>query len=546
MLRLTTFGGIQLRDEGEPHVGGASQRRRLAILTVVAAGGSQPVSRDKLVGLLWPETDAERARHALRQALHAIQQAVGQDTLFVGTSALQLDPAVITTDVQDLEAAADAGEHQRVVALYKGPFLDGFFVSDAPAFEHWVDAQRTRYAALYTAALEALAGEADARGDRAGAVAWWRRLAAEQPVSARYALRLMRALADAGDRTGAIQFAAVHQAVVRQELGIDPDPGVAELATSLRAGETGAPSVVREGAQVAAGLRADSARARARERQLAWLDRTLGSRYDVDVGAAAARSGAVVGYQAFDRARRVPVEIHLLDAGVAAVADVDVLRARLDRIAAIGDPHVARLYEHGQADGIVFYVVARPDGASLRDRIAREHQLPIADALSVARDVAAALESAHERDVMHGDLRPKYVWLTAAGAVVSGLGIVEAIMSATAHERTSTTLRLGSPAYQSPELLIGDPRFDARSDIYSFGCIVYEMLAGEVPYASASPTHMVSAKFSAPFPSLRARRESVSPALEAIVQRCIARSPSDRYRDARELRDALDALPADR
>jgi serine/threonine-protein kinase len=132
--------------------------------------------------------------------------------------------------------------------------------------------------------------------------------------------------------------------------------------------------------------------------------------------------------------------------------------------------------------------------------------------------------------------------VTPGGCLVSGLGIAEAIARATTHDRTSTTIRLGSPAYQSPEQLTGEPRLDARADVYSFGCMLYEMLAGEVPYASASPTHLVGAKLTAPLPSLRARRESVSEALEAVVQRCLARAPSDRYRHAGELREALESI----
>ena len=103
---------------------------------------------------------------------------------------------------------------------------------------------------------------------------------------------------------------------------------------------------------------------------------------------------------------------------------------------------------------------------------------------------------------------------------------------------------MGSPAYQSPEQITGGPSVDARSDVYSVGCMLHEMLAGEVPYASPNPITLVTAKFTAPLPSLRARRESVTPELEAIVQRCLARTPSDRFPDARQLFEALTALDA--
>src|SRR5688572_20261189 len=132
MLRLTTFGEVVLREDGSPHAGAGSLRRRLALLVLVAAAGRGTVSRDKLLGYLWAESDAERARHALRQSLHALQRSLGTDALFLGTDALQLNPAVISSDLQDVDDAVAAGAHERVIALCKGPFLDGFYVGDAP------------------------------------------------------------------------------------------------------------------------------------------------------------------------------------------------------------------------------------------------------------------------------------------------------------------------------------------------------------------------------------------------------------------------------
>jgi DNA-binding SARP family transcriptional activator len=536
LLRLTTFGGVQLRRDGEPHTGAASQRRRLALLVLIASAGSRAVSRDKLLGYLWPETDGERARHALRQALHALQHALDADALFLGTNALELNPAVITADVVEFQDAAAAGAHARVAALYRGPFLDGFFVSDAAPFEQWASARRAEFARLHTASLEALAEECGVRGDRTGAIDWWRRLAAEQPVSARYALGLMRALAAAGDRTGAIQFAGVHAAVVRQELGAEPDPAVADLAARLRAGEVAAGGP-RSGMPTGPVPRVNDAR-------LAWLETALGSRYDIDtrVGSGVAASNA--GHPAFDRARGVAVEIHVIGSALQLVTDVDVLREQFDRVVALDDPHVLPMYEHGVALGIVYFVVGRAPGASLRDRLARDRQLPVDESIAIARDVAAALACAEAGGVTHGDLRPRHVYLTPGGAVVGGFGVDDALRRATTRERTSATIRVGSPAYQSPEQITSDPRVDGRADIYSLGCMLYEMLAGEVPYASPNPMRMVSAKLTAPPPGLCAQRESVSAELEGVVHRCLARAPSDRYATARDLASALSEATA--
>lgn len=539
VLRLTTFGGIVLRQDGGPHAGAASQRRRLALLAITAAAAGRPVSREKLLAFLWPESDTERARHALSQSLHAIQRALDVEGLFVGTDSVHLEPALITSDVQDVEEAAEQGAHQRVVGLMKGPFLDGFHINDAPEFERWVEAQRMRFAGQFVASLEALAVEASARADHGASAAWWRRLTAEQPTNARYVAGLMKALADAGDRVGALLQASVYEAAVRDEWDSEPDPIVTTLAEQLRGAreaDTGQP--VSAGAAAAAAT-LSAARERAQDRQRAWLDRALGDRYVIEAGIPS--RGAIVGYQAYDRKRQIRVELQLLDPGLSALADVDALMARLDRIATLREPHLIPMYEYGSVDGIVFFTVARPDGESLQMRLRRERQLPLRDSLATASDIAAGLAHAHDAGVLHADLRPKHVFLVGGSAVVAGIGIAEALMTATTKNRTSSPLRMGSPDYQSPEQLLGEP-LDARSDVYSLGCIMYEMLAGEVPFASQARGVMVSGRLTSAVPSLAARRDTVSAELSALVARCLARSASDRYRTAGEVAAALRAM----
>jgi len=543
LLRLTTFGGIVLRQDGDPHLGAASQRRRLALIAIIAAAAGRPVSREKLLGYFWPESDAEHARHALRQSLHAIQRALETDSLFLGTDALQLNPALISSDVQDVEEAVEAGAHQRVVGLIKGPFLDGFFANDAPELERWVDAQRVRYANYFIASLEALAVEASARGDHAMAVAWWRRLTAEQPTSSRYVLGLIRSLADTGDRTGALLQASGYEALVREQLDVEPDSAVAELAARLRANVANDPARERTPGAAAAAATLATVRDRARDRQREWLERTLGERLVVEAGIPS--RGAIVAYHAYDRERRLPVEIRLIDPAVSALADVDLLMARLDRIVALRDPHLSPMYEYGNSDGVIYFTVARPLGESLRDMLAREHQLPVRDAVIIAADVAAGLAPAHDAGVLHGDLRPKYVFVSDGRAVVTDVGIVDALSAAT-RNRTSTALRIGSPGYQSPEQLVGDLGLDERSDVYSLGCMLYEMLAGEVPFASQSPSTMVSGRLTSAVPSISSRRDTVTDALSAVVARCLARAPSDRYRSAREVGAALRQIAGER
>lgn len=244
MLRLRTLGGVGLLDGERPLEGAVTQRRRLAVLAVLAVAGRSGTSRDRLLALLWPASDEERARHSLRQWLFLLRRDLHVEDLVLGTTELRLNPERIGSDVEDFEGAVAAGDHERAVALYQGPFLDDFHLPDTVEFAHWVDGQRARLAALFARALERAAEERMAAGSPAGAVDAWRRLAAQDPCDSRIALQLMEALDRAGDRAGAIAHARIHERLVREEMEADPDPAVHALAERLRtAPPAAAPSV---------------------------------------------------------------------------------------------------------------------------------------------------------------------------------------------------------------------------------------------------------------------------------------------------------------
>ncbi len=236
-LRLRTFGTVSIEADGGLLSGRCTQRRRLALLALLAAARDRGVSRDKLLAYLWPERDTEHGRHALSQALYAIRQELGDTAVTAGLDDLRLDPAVVASDIAEFELALAAGRHEDAVGLYTGPFLDGFFVPDAPEFERWAESERQRLAAAHAAALESLARAATARGDHAGAVVRWRRRAADDPLDPRIALHLMRAMADDGDRAAAIRHARVHAALLRQEFEVGPNVAVQTFADELRAAD---------------------------------------------------------------------------------------------------------------------------------------------------------------------------------------------------------------------------------------------------------------------------------------------------------------------
>lgn len=234
MLRLRTFGGLSLTRGEQNLTGAATQRRRLAILVLLAAAGDAGLSRDKLLAYLWPESDAARARHVLNQLLYAQRRQAGADALFLGQKTLRLNPKVISSDLGDFEEAVAGGAPAAAVELYRGPFLDGFFLKDAPEFEQWVESQRARLARRCLASLRGLAEAAAAAGMPEDTIGWWRRAAELDPLDTTIALELVRALAAAGDRTGALRHARRHAEHLRSELAVAPDPRLTDLVAELK------------------------------------------------------------------------------------------------------------------------------------------------------------------------------------------------------------------------------------------------------------------------------------------------------------------------
>ena len=235
MLHLKTFSGLSVSVDDAPVVGAAQQRKTLALLALLAAAGRAGVSRDKLVAYLWPDANAEHARGLLKQACYALRRDLQQPDLLLGTTQLVLNPAIIASDVQGFEDALERRDDAAAVELYTGPFLDGFYLSGAEEFERWLEAERGRLRQRAAQALERLATAAAAGGEHTDAAAWWRRLAALDPLNSRVALGLMQALAAAGDRAGALQAARVHESLLREDLGVALDPAVVALTERLRA-----------------------------------------------------------------------------------------------------------------------------------------------------------------------------------------------------------------------------------------------------------------------------------------------------------------------
>jgi DNA-binding SARP family transcriptional activator/TolB-like protein len=257
MFHLRTFGGLALQREGTALDPGNAQRKTLALLAVLASAGAKGIGRDKLMLLLWQESDEDRARGALKQMLHTLRRQLGSADSILGTAELRLNPELIESDVSRFRTALETGESEAAVSLYHGPFLDGVHLDGAPEFDGWMEQQRAGLERDYREALERLAHTAEVEGDLERAAAWWRRLQAADPLNGRVALRLMQALEASGDRAASLRYASVHEALLREELGIAPDPAVTALAERLRVPADPLPEAVPAAAPASAQVTAD-------------------------------------------------------------------------------------------------------------------------------------------------------------------------------------------------------------------------------------------------------------------------------------------------
>jgi len=233
VLRISTFGGCFLERDGARLDGLSGQRKGLALFAVLAADAGG-MTRESLSTLLWPESDDERARTSLRQLVHALRTQLAEPDLLLPSAELRLNPAVITSDVAEFREAIGQGDLDLAATLCRAPFLDGFYFKGADGIERWTAIERASLSQLAARNFEGLAERARTRDDVRDATVWWRRLATDDPLSARVAVGLMRALDAAGDRSAAVLHARVYETLVRGELESEPDRSVTELAAALR------------------------------------------------------------------------------------------------------------------------------------------------------------------------------------------------------------------------------------------------------------------------------------------------------------------------
>ena len=221
-----------------------TQPRALALLACLAAAGQHGCTRDKLVGLLWPERDSRHARHALSVQLHQIRRLLGRGALLTEGEFVRLNPDIVTADVAQFGEALRTGDLRLAAALYGGPFLAGFHLTGCADFERWIEDERQRLAVQCLDILESLARRAERDGAAVEAVGWWQRAAQHDPFNSRVALACARALATSGDRGNGVQFLREHAKRLQEDLEIEPDP---EILDAIRTGDFGKPPTYANG-----------------------------------------------------------------------------------------------------------------------------------------------------------------------------------------------------------------------------------------------------------------------------------------------------------
>ena len=263
----------------------------------------------------------------------------------------------------------------------------------------------------------------------------------------------------------------------------------------------------------------------------------LADRYRVErlLGA----GGMATVYLADDARHGRKVAVKVLKRELAAVIGAQRFLAEIRTTANLQHPNILSLFDSGEVDGTVFYVMPFVQGESLRDRLTREGQLPVGDALRIAREVAEALQHAHSHGVIHRDIKPENILLQSGHALVADFGIALAVSNTGSSRLTETGMSLGTPAYMSPEQAMGERTLDARTDVYALGCVLYEMLAGEPPFTGPTAQAIVARVLTEEPRSLTSQRRSVPAHVARAVETALAKLPADRFASAADFAAAL-------
>jgi len=271
------------------------------------------------------------------------------------------------------------------------------------------------------------------------------------------------------------------------------------------------------------------------------LQTALADRYQLD--RELGQGGMATVYLARDLRHERQVAIKVLHPELGAVLGSERFLSEIKTTANLQHPNILQLFDSGAANGLLYYVMPFVAGETLRGRMIRERQLPVDEAVTIARGIAAALDYAHRRGVIHRDVKPENILLQDGQPLVADFGIARAATGGGDSRLTRPGISMGTPLYMSPEQAAGDPDLDGRSDLYSLGCVAYEMLAGEPPFNGPSSDAILVQRFTKPAPRISSIRAGISQGIDRALQRAMARDPSDRFATTKDFAAALVAPP---
>ena len=552
MLEFRVLGSLDLRgSEGEEILSVLSQPKRMALLSYLAVATPRGFHRrDRLVGLFWPELNQDRARAALRKSLHHLRRSLGEEAVLSrGDEEVSLQWDLFHCDVASFEEALE-GRPEEAMELYRGHLLEGFHLAGCQEFQRWMEGERKRLREAAAGAAWVLAHRFIAAGLLADGERMGQRALDLAPTDEAEIRRLVEELARAGDRAAAVGFYEKFAERLEEELELRPDaesrdlverirdsmvgavPGKERVSAPAREPEPAAPPVAAAEPTPNAGPRAADARAELKRFRSAVADRY---RIEREIG----RGGMATVYLARDPKHDRQVAVKVLDPDLAQTLGADRFLREIKTAANLTHPHILPLFDSGEADGFLFYVMPYVKGESLRARLTKERQLPVEDAIQITREIADALAYAHEEGVVHRDVKPANIMLEAGHAVLADFGVAHAVAEAKEDRITRTGTSLGTPAYMSPEQAAGERDPDGRSDQYALGCVLYEMLAGHPPFAGAQVEVVVRQHLTEEPPSVTQARPSVAQEVVKVINRALSKSPADRFRTTGEMATAL-------